>query len=172
MKKYALLNKDLSVLANEVDSYLLANGADSPSYVLQLYHTIGTTEDLVDSIPSLADAFTDEGLTITGIGHWRVDNVIRGIPASLSLLIVPLKNTENSTFHVMDLKPDARPYTEYSLNHDYYDSRDCTSLESFEITSPIFVCEDTLHAIENSDNDLAEFIIIAFNEDTSSYFAE
>lgn len=170
MKKYALLDKDLSALVSEVDSHLLANGTDTPEYRFQLYHHIGITEDLVDTIPSLETAFSDEGLTLYGIGHWCIDDEIRGIPSKKNLLVVPLKNTEGCIFHIMELKPDALPYVDPEIGHNYYPEEDCDIVESFAISGPIWVGKDALHGIENPNSDLAEFIVVAFNEDLSSYF--
>ena len=170
MKKYTVLNKDLSQLVSEADGYLTE--LSSPAYRAQLYHKTGPTADLVTDIPSLATAFDAENLTASGLAHWSIDTVVRAVDAPCPILIVPLKNTGNCTFNVVELKPGALSYKDYSTDHDYYNGLDCNILETITITAPVFVNTGTVYAIENSNYNLAEFIIIAFNEDVSSYFAE
>lgn len=173
MKKYVTLDKDLSALVDQVNAYLITKNIDSPAYKIQLYHPIGAATDLVDDIPAIADAFAAEGLTIKGLGHYSLDNMIRPVPVLASMMIVPLANTENSVFHINEPKPEALPYTDYTINYPYYNNSDCVVVETFSPGSnPVMLAKDAFYSIENSDTDLAQFLVLLFNEDISSYFAE
>ena len=170
MKNYAVFNKDLSQLIAEFNSYI--DGISSPAYRAVFYHKTGPTEDLVGEVPSLGTAFTDEGLTAIGISHRVIDNVVRAVAAPCPLLLIPLKNTANSTFSVVEPIEGATTLKDYLTNHDFYVGADCNVLESVTITGPILINTGVIYAIENSDYTLSEFAMVAFNEDVSSYFAE
>ncbi len=170
MKKYTVFNKDLSQLVAEADAYLA--GISYPGYNAQLYHKTGLLENLVGSIPSLASSFTDESLTPLGLAHWSIDTVERAIVAPCPILIVPLKNTENCTFNVAELKPNAQAYTDFITDNNFYYAVDCNVSETITISSPILVNTGTVYFIENSNYSLSEFLVIAFEEDVSSYFSE
>lgn len=172
MKKYAVLDKDLSLLIGEINAYLATKNIDSEEYKLQLYHPAETAENLIDNIPTIDTAFSDEELTVKGIGHYQIDNFKRGIPVPVSYLIIPLSNTENSVLDILSVDPDALPYKDFIINHDYYDIYDCEILETVEFNNPILVNVGTIYSIRNTSDDLAHFALLGFNEDVSSFFAE
>ncbi len=173
MKPYVKLTKDLSTLVAEVNAYLETQDIDSTNYQLQSFHRLGEASNFVDEIPSILTAFNDEELTIDEIGHWCVDNTARVVPCKTNLVIVPLANVDSSIFQTHELHNDALPYKDFVIDHIYYDSLECDLVESVEIDgNPIFVAQDTLHSILNTDNDLAQFLIIVFNEAISDYFTE
>ena len=107
-----------------------------------------------------------------GISHRAVDNVVRAVSAPCPLLLIPLKNTANSTFSVVELTAGAQSYKDHLTNHDFYSGAECTTVESIAITGPILINTGVIYAIENSSYNLSEFAMVAFNEDVSSYFAD
>ena len=172
MKKYTTITKDLSVLISEVKAYLATQNVDGPEYRLNLYHPLGSTAELISNIPSLGNAFDSEQLTISGIGHWRIDNVTRVVPSPISVLVVPLSNTASCKFMVCTSNPNAVTYSDTLTNNPYYYVRDCEVLETIDVVSDSFlVNQGTQYTFENPNLEQAEFLLIAFNEDLSSYFA-
>jgi len=173
MKKYVTLDKDLSELVDQVNAYLATKNIDSPAYKIQLYHPIGAAEELIESIPAIATAFADEGLTIKGLGHYSIDNMVRPVPVKISMLLVPLKDTENSQFHINNPKPTALPFIDYVVDYEYYSKVDCEILETLPANpGAVFLSEGGFYSIENTGTNLAQYLVIVFNEDVSSYFSE
>ena len=90
-----------------------------------------------------------------------------------NLMIIPLANTESCTFNTHTLHDGAMPYTDFIINHEYYDGMDTDYDDMIQIEDNIFVvAEDTLHSLRNTDTNLAQFLLVTFEEDISSYFAE
>ena len=173
MKKYVVLDQDLTDLLGQATSYL-ANKIDDPAYAIQLYHPVGYAVDLVDDLPAIGDPFGDTGLTFKGLGHHNIDNEVRPVPAKISMMVVPLQNTESTSFIIGVPKSGTSPYIDPMFEYEFYDPRDIDVVETFTVNpnQQVLLAEGTHYAIKNESSELAQFIILAFNEDITDYFAE
>lgn len=174
MKKYVTLNKDLSDLVNEVNSYIATKVAASPAYKIQLFHVLeGYGEELYSIAPSCETAFSDENLTVMRLAHYSIDNMVRVVPVKFSCLLVPLKDCDQSKLNLNVIKPNSVTRIDYLTDSEYYDINDCDTIETIStFDNPILLPNGNLISFKNDGNELAQFLFIAFNEDISDYFAE
>ena len=176
MKKYTTISKDLSTLLDQVISHTagLTIGATDPHY-----HPLGYATEILESIPAVANAFTDENLSIMKMSlfhaYYNPMGFLVAAPAVISGVIVPFPDAVGATLKLYTVNPEAHPFNDPTVGDvDMYDSDDCTMIETVPVTADlIFVPSDTIWTLEPaSESAPSRFLFIGFNEDISSYFAD
>ena len=175
MKKYAIISKDLSTLIEQVISHTagLTIGSTDPHY-----HRLGEASEIVEFIPAVSSAFATENLSIMKMGLYSAYHNPMGFyvaaPAGMSGIIVPFPDAFGATLKLHVPNPDAHPFTEPTLNMELYDVDDCTVTETISVAADsIFLPSDAIWTLEPASESVpSRFLLIGFNEDISSYFAD
>ena len=176
MKKYTTISKDLSTLLDQVISHTagLTIGATDPHY-----HPLGYATEILESIPAVANAFTDENLSIMKMSlfhaYYNPMGFLVAGPAAMSGVIVPFSDALGATLKLYTINPNAHPFNDPTIGDvDLYDSDDCTIIETITVaTDLIFLPSNTIWSLEPAGQSApSRFLFIGFNEDISNYFAE
>ena len=176
MKKYAIISKDLSTLIEQVASYTagLTIGTTDPHYRL-----LGYAAELVEFIPAVATAFADENLSITKMSlfhtYYNPTGFLVAAPAKHSGIIVPFPDALGATLKLYTVNPGAPSFIDPAINDaELHDSDDCTIIETISVTADsIFLPNNTIWTLEPASQSApSRFLLIPFNEDISSYFAD
>lgn len=170
---YATLpDVDYTALIAETQSYLTAN-----NYVAGENFPIGpVTPLLLSEIPSIETTFAHLNLTV------RELNVIC-YPADTGassdkkyilvndLLIVPMSTAITGSSNIFEADIAAELLFDSVLGGPYYNSSDCTQVDSIVYTtgSGFLIKTDTVSRFEGNTAECM-FIFINFNEDVSEYF--
>lgn len=192
MKKYITLPIDFSSLITEV--------LDSLAGTIEL-ETIDNQMNRFAMLTPTADELASSGTgdTISSMFP-TIDAVLEGHPIEVTCLarrpvndampfpysimnhdqiIIPMKDADSCTFTVFEVAPEAtlqnpRVPVGVSPNVGIYDPEYCSVIETFDITSPIFIKAGTTWMIETNTKDkLAHFLLITSpGGSNDSYFSE
>ena len=165
MKKYTNFPVDCTSLASEVLAYLNNQyDIEDAEHRTNAWHSINPTDLNNTSINS-----TFSGLTVTGLGHVTVNSdAMRNHCSPEPFLIIPLADCETVSVKIFDVASGATLYPDA-----HYADEDCTLLNTIPLVEPLLINGSTTFTVECSNvTKLGDILMIWFNEDISSYFAE
>ena len=113
MKKYTTLpNADYTSLVAETVSYLNSNfDVEDEQHKAVVYRWLGHTNELT-AIPSLGTTFTDDSLTVDGVGHLTINQNSMHINAhDVNMLFVPVMDYAECVLKLYDVAPGATKET-------------------------------------------------------------